>query len=193
MKKDEDTAAVARIVPHPECMTLSTSEYHAPVPVRRGASHGQLGLRVWVGVGAWRRLAEVQPRSFCLPLLSRQESKFVNVYRSFSLPLGEERAWEKLRRKLADSNCPHNFRFPSKRRFRGQKPKAGSESKVVWTRVDFIKLLFLVLATFDYKLWVSYALGYFVRSEGKAAQPIARGLLPIYATHTVTVWCKPAS
>ena len=44
-------------------------------------------------------------------------------------------------------------------------------------------LLFLVFAMFYYKLCVSYALGSFVRSEGKAAQPTARGLLPIYATH----------
>ena len=46
---------------------------------------------------------------------------------------------------------------------------------------------------FDYKLWVCYALGSFVRSEGKAAQATARGLLKTYATSTATFFMVQAS
>ena len=64
---------------------------------------------------------------------------------------------------------------------------------MVWTKADFITLLFLVFATIDYRLWESHAPGSFVRSEGKAEQPTAQGLLQIYATHTASFFMVQAS
>ena len=99
--------------------------------------------------------------------------------------------------KIAEKSCRlqlfSQLKAPIKAAPLGSKPKSVSKSKAVWTRIDFIKLLFLVLATFDHKLGVSYALGSFVRSEGNAVQPIARGLLQIYATHTATFFIVQAS